>query len=109
VKILLDENLPHELRPLLWPHEVYTVSYQKWKGVRNGDLLREAAEAGFDAIITVDQGMKHEQALDRLPLSIVLLHVRRATMEAIRPLVGLLIDELSKLRPRSFVEVPRGV
>jgi hypothetical protein len=67
MKILLDENLPHELRLLLVPaHEVFTVAYLDWAALQNGDLLAQAAAAGFDAMVTKDQGIEFEQNLASL-------------------------------------------
>jgi predicted nuclease of predicted toxin-antitoxin system len=43
MKILLDENLPHNLRHELHGHDVYTVAYLEWCGTKNGELLRCAA------------------------------------------------------------------
>ena len=44
MKLLLDENIPHEIRPLLVPmHDVFTVAYLGWSGTENGDLLTLAA------------------------------------------------------------------
>jgi hypothetical protein len=43
MKILMDENPPHELRPLLMPmHDVFTVAFMGWAGIANGlrDTLR---------------------------------------------------------------------
>jgi predicted nuclease of predicted toxin-antitoxin system len=39
MKVLLDENLPHQLRGELPGHEVITVKYMGWHGIRNGELL----------------------------------------------------------------------
>ena len=57
MRVLLDENLPHQLRPLFANSlEVITVSYRGWKGKENGELLRMAA-AEFDAFVTTDRGI----------------------------------------------------
>jgi hypothetical protein len=42
VKVLLDENLPQKLRLSLTAHEVVTVSYKGWGGLKNGELLNSA-------------------------------------------------------------------
>jgi hypothetical protein len=55
----LDEDLPHKLRPHL-PGEVFTVAFMGWGGLKNGELLKAAEEAGFDVIVTGDQGMPYE-------------------------------------------------
>ena len=61
MKILLDENLPHRLRPLLIGHDVFTVAFMKWNGVENGELFTSAAADGFGVVITKDTGMPYEQ------------------------------------------------
>jgi len=42
VKVLLDENLDHRLRKSLGFHEVSTVGYMGWNGLKNGRLLKAA-------------------------------------------------------------------
>jgi hypothetical protein len=72
MKVLLDENLPHDLRPLLMPmHDVYTVAYLGWSGLENGDLLAEAAAQHFDVMVTRDSGVEYEQNLTNLPIAVI--------------------------------------
>jgi hypothetical protein len=52
MKLILDENLPHQLRHELPGHDCYTVAFMGWGGVENGELLSRAASAGFDAVLT---------------------------------------------------------
>jgi hypothetical protein len=107
MKVLLDENLPHELRLLLMPmHEVFTVSFLGWSALENGDLLSQAASSGFDAMITKDQGIEHEQNPASLPLSVVVLRAKTNKIDDIRPLVPELLSALDSLKVRSFVKVP---
>lgn len=77
VRLLLDENLPERLRLVFDPPiQAITVSFQGWKGKRNGELLEEAQSAGFDVFLTVDRGIPEEQEISRLALGIVLLECR---------------------------------
>jgi predicted nuclease of predicted toxin-antitoxin system len=106
MKILLDENLPHELRLRLIPaHEVFTVAYLDWAALQNGDLLAQAAAAGFDAMVTKDQGIEFEQNLASLPLAVVVLRAKTNRLEDIRPLVPQLLAVLQSLKPRSLIRV----
>ncbi len=105
MKVLLDENLPHQLRLELPGHDVFTAAYMKWGGVENGELLRRAAEAGFDAIITTDRGLEYEQNLDTLPLAVIVLLTKTNTIEAIRPLCGELLSVLNRAQRCEFVKV----
>lgn len=38
--VILDENLPVDLRHLLTEFSVVTVLYQGWSGVQNGELIK---------------------------------------------------------------------
>jgi len=40
MRLLLDENLPHQLRLELPGHDVFTAAYMGLGGVENGELLR---------------------------------------------------------------------
>jgi len=73
VRALLDEDLPHKLRLLLTDHEVFTVAYMGWGGLKNGDLLRAAENGGFDVLVTGDQSMPYEQNIEGRRLAVVAL------------------------------------
>ena len=105
MKILLDENLPHRLRPLLIGHDVFTVAFMKWNGVENGQLLALAAADGSDAVLTKDTGMPYEQNTQALPCSIVVLEAPTNELDDIRPLVPAILERLKTLSPRTFARV----
>jgi len=71
VRVLLDENLDHALRKFLQPHEVVTVTYMGWAGLKNGELLRIAEENGIDVLLTGDQALASEQNLTGRRLAVV--------------------------------------
>jgi hypothetical protein len=105
VKLLLDENLPHQIRLELPGHEVFTAAYMGWGGVENGELLQQAAAAGFDALVTNDRGLEYQQNLAMLPLAVVVVLAPANTVEAIRSAYPALLAALAGLRPREFVKV----
>lgn len=105
MRLLLDENLPHDLRHLLTGHDVFTVAYMEWAGVKNGELLRRAGAEGFDAMITNDSAIEGQQDLKSLPLAVVLLGAPTNDLEDIRPLVPALMRVLTDLPPRTLVRV----
>jgi alkanesulfonate monooxygenase SsuD/methylene tetrahydromethanopterin reductase-like flavin-dependent oxidoreductase (luciferase family) len=55
VRILFDQGTPVPLRDFLAGHEVSTAHERGWSDLANGDLLRAAEQAGFDAMITTDR------------------------------------------------------
>jgi predicted nuclease of predicted toxin-antitoxin system len=71
VKVLLDENLDPALRKLLGNHEVVTVAYMGWAGLKNGELLRTAEDNEIDVFLTGDGTLTYEQNLAGLHLAIV--------------------------------------
>ena len=71
MRVLLDENLDWRLvRHFDTDFQVTTVSRQGWKGKRNGELLAQAAKV-FDALVTMDKGIEHEQNLRKYTISII--------------------------------------
>ena len=61
-RVLLDESLPRPLAELLTGHEARTVAQVRWRGLRNGVLLQQAA-AAFDVVLTADQNVAFQQNL----------------------------------------------
>jgi hypothetical protein len=106
MKVLLDENLPHQLRNEILGHEVFTVAYMGWSGVENGELLSAASQDAFDALVTNDRGLEYDQNLGRLPVAVVVLLAPANTVEALRPLLPGLHAALGQLQPGEFRKVP---
>jgi putative NIF3 family GTP cyclohydrolase 1 type 2 len=73
VKVLLDENLPHQLRAHLRDHDTATVAYLGWSGLKNGALLRAAEAAGFDVLVTGDLSLEYQQNLAGRHIAVVSL------------------------------------
>jgi hypothetical protein len=67
-------------------------------GQQDGDLMRLAAAHGFDALITADQGIEHQQNLDRLPIPVVVMIANRTRVQELR----LLIDKVVNLVVRDM-------
>jgi predicted nuclease of predicted toxin-antitoxin system len=105
MKLLLDENLPHQLRLEIVGHECSTVAYMGWSGIENGALLSRAAAAGFDALLTKDANIEYESNLVNLPIAVVVLHAASNDIDDIRPLLPALHRELTNLPPKQVTHV----
>jgi hypothetical protein len=106
VKVLLDENLPHLLRNNLGDHEIFTVRYKGWAGLKNGELIKTAEDDGFEAFITGDQTLSYEQNLTARRVAIVVLssidwHILKENLSPI-------LAALDNATPGSFQEVECG-
>jgi predicted nuclease of predicted toxin-antitoxin system len=105
MKLLLDENLPHDLRHYLTGHDVFTVAYMGWKSVENGDLLAAAGDAGFDVMLTLDLGVEYEQHVAALPVAVLIIKCKSSKIDDLRPLVPEILHALSGLRLKALANV----
>jgi len=94
MKLLLDENLPKKLKLDFGQHEVYTVTDMGWKGVKNGDLLTLMIEAQFDALLTFDKNLQHQQNFQKFSLTVFVLSARSNTYEQLTRLSPAILQKL---------------
>jgi predicted nuclease of predicted toxin-antitoxin system len=103
MKILLDECLPIDFRHSFPGHETHTVEWAGLKGKKNGELLRDAEIAGYRVLLTVDQGMPHQQNIADRRISIVAIRSNTNQLEDLLPLAGRIEAALTTLKPGQFV------
>jgi hypothetical protein len=72
MKILFDQGTPAPLRHALTGHTTRTAYEMSWTQLGNGALLRAAA-AEFDALVTTDKNLRHQQNLAMTGLAILIL------------------------------------
>ena len=89
--VLLDEQLPRHLAREIGGHNVSTVQQRGWAGLKNGELLRVAADAGFEVLVTADRNLQFQQNLSLAQLGIVLFVAPSNALEDLRPLVPKLL------------------
>jgi hypothetical protein len=106
MRILLDEDVPRRLGPLLTGHEAETVPRSGWAGVKNGKLLALAATK-FDVFLTMDQNIEFQQNLAALPVAILVVEALSNRMEHLLPLVPEILKELNHIPPKSLRRVKR--
>lgn len=105
MRVLLDENIPRKLKHRLSPdHDVATVPERGWAGLLNGDLLR-AADAEFDAFVTLDRGLAYQQDLTGRSLRLVVLRSVSNKYEDLLPLVPSIQAALERTGPGSLALV----
>jgi predicted nuclease of predicted toxin-antitoxin system len=93
MRLLIDECLPRALKRLLADHECRTVQEMGWSGKQNGVLL-SLAEKAFDVLVTVDQGMEHEQNLVNRKIALLVLGARSNQIEDLTPIIPTVLAEL---------------
>ena len=101
MRILLDESLPIELRDELPQHAVRSVQEIGWSSLKNGELLRRAADQ-FDVFVTADQNLQYQQNLQNLPIAVAVLVARSNRIQSLNPWVPELLSALVALEPRTL-------
>ena len=105
MRVLLDENLDWRVIRYFDPDfQVTTVSRQGWKGKRNGELLEQAA-AMFDALVTMDKGIEHQQNLRKYKIGVILISARSNRLEDIQPAMLRVNEVLREVQPGHIIHV----
>ncbi len=107
MRVLLDEQLPRQLARELTGHAVSTVQQQGWAGLKNGELLRRAADDAFEVFVTADQNLQFQQNLARSRLRVVVLAAPSNTIEDLLPLVPNLLKAIPQAEVGGVVRVGR--
>ncbi len=71
---------------------------------KNGTLLT-LAEAEFDVLVTVDQGMEHEQNFANRKMSLLVLNSKSNQIEDLEPIIPAPLAALRDIQPGSVVRV----
>lgn len=66
--------------------------------MRNGALLRAAVAAGFQAFITADQDVRHQQNLGEIGIAVITFVRVRNRIEDLRRLIPSVLKQLETIR-----------
>ncbi|AQG80950.1 DUF5615 family PIN-like protein [Spirosoma montaniterrae] len=104
MKVLLDENIDIRFRNAFdnTGHEVFTVRYMGWNGIKNGQLLRLMQQEAFDVLIAVDKNLPYQQNADTLPVSVLILDVRKNVLTQLQLFVPLILERLANDLPKEM-------
>ncbi len=97
--ILLDENLPKQLKPLFSSDfNVLTVQQLGWHSKKNGELLTSMTAEGIDILLTADRNLQFQQNLEKYPIQIVVLFTYNNRLKALKPTVPFIESEIRKMK-----------
>src|SRR5688500_1186305 len=99
MRVLLDECVPKALARHLSGHTVRTVPQQGWAGKRNGELLSLMVTAGFEVLLTVDQGVRHQQNLRSKGVAVLVMVAGSNDITDLLPLVPGVLSALTSVQP----------
>lgn len=75
-----------------------TVADMGWGGIKNGDLLRQAA-VEFDVLLTTDRNMEFQQDLPSFAIALLVIAVGSNDVDVLRPFVPQMLDALNGIGP----------
>ena len=104
MRVLLDENVPHDLVAALVGHDVVTVQGLGWSGTLNGELLRRAS-GSIEAFVTMDRKLERQHDISALPFGVVVVRARSSKMQDLLPLVADLLRVLATIDPGQVTSV----
>lgn len=103
-RVLLDACVPKRLARELIGFEVQHATELGWGDLDDGPLL-DAAAGRFEAFITVDKSIPHQQALSHRPFAVLVLHAKTNRIVDLLPLVPKLRAVLKRLVPGTVFDV----
>lgn len=100
MRIVFDQGTPVPMRRYLANHRVATAFELGWSELNNGELLT-AAEAQFDALITTDQHLRHQQNLVNRKIAILVLPF--ASWPKLKRHISEIVAAIERLKPGNYV------
>jgi hypothetical protein len=82
-------------------HDVYTVDYMGWAGLKNGELLSTAEANGVEVFVTGDQNISRQQNLVGRRMAIVTLSA--IDFDILKPNLSLIVAAIDSAEPGSFL------
>lgn len=88
-RVLLDENLPRQLKKLFSDNlDVTAVPDLGWQSKKNGELLSAMAEAKIDYLLTADKNLRFQQNISAYPVKLIVLLVYDTRRKFLEQFVG---------------------
>ena len=94
--LLLDENLPKRLKYDFHEHKVFTIKSRGWSGLKNGELLEKLLANKFDALITFDKNLQHQQNFSKFPITVIVLNARINKYSVLVKLIPKILNVLNR-------------
>lgn len=105
MKILLDHNLDWRMKRYFQAHYV-TAAYQiGWERLKNGALLEQAEEKGFEVLLTGDANILYQQNLAGRGISVVALRSPDNRLKTHLTMLPEILVALDEIEPGQFREL----
>jgi hypothetical protein len=104
--VLFDHSTPAPLSSYLADHTVVEARDRGWDRLSNGDLLAAAEGAGFDVLVTADNGIAYQQNLKDRKIALVVL--TRNRWRLVQRVIRKIVAAVDAAEPGSYtlIEIP---
>jgi hypothetical protein len=103
VHVLFDQGTPVPLRKHLPSHQVSTAYELSWGSLKNGDLLQQAENQGFEVLVTTDQNLKYQQNLASRHIAIIV--ISSTSWPRIQKVLPSIVEAVGSIKTNGYIEV----
>ena len=103
MRVLFDQGAPVPLRQHLSDHVVTTAHELGWGQLKNGELLQQAEQQGFEVLVTTDQNLKYQQHLSSRRIAIVVLGV--TSWPRLQKVIPAIVEALRTIKGSDYLEI----
>jgi len=103
LKVLFDQGTPAPLKNYITSHQVSTAYDIGWSTLKNGELLAEAENNGFQVLVTTDMNLQYQQNLKDRRIAIVVLST--TSWPRIKSNISAVISAIDAATPNTFQTV----
>jgi predicted nuclease of predicted toxin-antitoxin system len=104
MRVFVDACIDPRIVEILVGYEAKTAFDLGWQSLKDNVLLPKVA-AAFDVLLTADQGFEFEHNVKKLPISIIIIHVRRNKLADYRAVASRMVAAIKVSRPGEVVHV----
>jgi len=109
MKILLDECVTKKLKKHFSLHQVFTVANMNWLGMKNGNLMRNAINEGFDIILTIDKNLQFQNNMIEYNISIVIFHCENSKIETLIQFIPEFENQLTSFEKGKVYKIEKTI
>jgi len=106
MRLLIDECIDERLRLLFPGHDCQIALFDGLTGLTNGQLLDAAEASGFEALVTVDQGIPEQQNIAGRRISVLILRAPTNRLRDLEAIVPAALSALQAIQPGEIVRTP---
>jgi hypothetical protein len=103
MRILFDHGTPKPIAACLAGHAITHARQIGWHQLKNGELIQQAEEAGYELLLSTDKNIRYQQNLTRRKIALVVLSNQQ--WPAVKLYLDRIVIAVNAAAPGSYTEV----